>query len=150
MELSPSSEAASCQLLKNFPAFFFLELESSLSCSQEPSTGPYPDPDQSSPYHPILGTILILSTHRTGLPSGLFPAGFPTNIIIAFRATCPVNLILLDLIILIILGEEYEAPHSAVFSNLLSLHFSSVQNAIIIIIIIIISSSSSSSSSSIS
>jgi hypothetical protein len=23
-------------------------------CSQEPSTGPHPEPDQSSPYHPIL------------------------------------------------------------------------------------------------
>jgi hypothetical protein len=28
--------------------------EGSLLCSQEPSTGPYPEPDQSSPYHPIL------------------------------------------------------------------------------------------------
>jgi hypothetical protein len=25
-----------------------------LPFSQEPSTGPYPEPDQSSPYHPIL------------------------------------------------------------------------------------------------
>jgi hypothetical protein len=27
--------------------------EGSLWCSQEPSTAPYPDPDQSKPYHPI-------------------------------------------------------------------------------------------------
>jgi hypothetical protein len=39
------------QLLKNFQTF--MEPKSSLSCSQEPSTGPYPEPDQSSPYHPI-------------------------------------------------------------------------------------------------
>jgi hypothetical protein len=32
----------------------FMEPESSLSYSQEPSTGPYPEPDRSSPYHPIL------------------------------------------------------------------------------------------------
>jgi hypothetical protein len=28
--------------------------EGSLPYSQEPSMGPYPEPDQSSPYHPIL------------------------------------------------------------------------------------------------
>jgi hypothetical protein len=28
--------------------------EGSLPCSQEPSTGPHPEPDQSNQYHPIL------------------------------------------------------------------------------------------------
>jgi hypothetical protein len=31
-----------------------MEPESSLPCSQEPSTGPYPEPDQSNQYNPIL------------------------------------------------------------------------------------------------
>jgi hypothetical protein len=33
-----------------------MEPVSSLPCSQEPSTGPYPEPDQSNPYHSILLT----------------------------------------------------------------------------------------------
>jgi hypothetical protein len=41
---------------------------------------------QSIPSQPISPrTILILSTYlRLGLPSGLFPSGFPTNILYAF------------------------------------------------------------------
>jgi hypothetical protein len=30
------------------------EPEGSLPCSRKPSTGPYPEPDQTSPYHPIV------------------------------------------------------------------------------------------------
>jgi hypothetical protein len=32
----------------------FMEPEGSLPCSQEPSSGPYPEPDLSNPYHPNL------------------------------------------------------------------------------------------------
>jgi hypothetical protein len=56
----------------------------------------------------------LYATHlRLGLPDGLFLSGFPTNILYAFLfspilSTYPAHLILLDLIILIILGEEYK------------------------------------------
>jgi hypothetical protein len=66
------------------------------------STGSYPEPDQSSPCHPIsLRSIIIFSIHlRLDLPSGLFPSGFHTNILYAFhfppiRATVPAHPILL-------------------------------------------------------
>jgi hypothetical protein len=55
-----------------------------------------------------------LSTNLSlGLPNGLFPSGFPINILYAFifspiHATFPVHLILLGLIIQIILGEVYK------------------------------------------
>jgi hypothetical protein len=47
MVLSPFWAAAIC-------AQHFMEHEGSLSCSREPSTGPCPEPDKSSPYHPTL------------------------------------------------------------------------------------------------
>jgi hypothetical protein len=37
-----------------------MELEGSLPPSQEPSTGPYPEPDRSNPHHPILLYIWAL------------------------------------------------------------------------------------------
>jgi hypothetical protein len=53
-----------------------MELEVSLLFSQEPSTGPYPEPDQFGPYHPTRSSILVLSTHlRLHLPSNFKSAG---------------------------------------------------------------------------
>jgi hypothetical protein len=45
----------SCQLCSySRSSQHFMEPGGSLTCSQEPSTGPYPEPDRSNPYYPIL------------------------------------------------------------------------------------------------
>jgi len=106
-----------------------MEPESPLPHSQVPATCPYPEQDLSSFPHPTSGRfILILSSHlRLGLPSGLFPPRIPTKtlytpLITPIRVTCPVQLILIDLITRKILGEEYRLcsfPNSPVTSSLL-------------------------------
>jgi hypothetical protein len=108
------------QLLKNFPAFYgtrrFITVHTralhwSLSWARA---------IQSTPSHPIsLKSIFILLTHLLlGLLSGLFHSGSPTNNLYAVifspvRVTSPSYLILFDLIILIILGEEYKLRNSS-------------------------------------
>ena len=106
------------QLVKKFPAWtrrFITALTSICHLSLS-----WASPIQSTYPHPTsCRCILILSTHlRLGLPSGLFPSGFPTKTLYAphsspIRATYPAHLILLDFNTCTILGEEYRSFSSS-------------------------------------
>jgi hypothetical protein len=87
----------------------FMEPEGSLQHLQDLHTCSLARPIQSTSQHSnSKRSILILSTHlRLGLPSGLFPSGFPINNLRSSSPpfvlhTCPAHLILPDLIIAII------------------------------------------------
>jgi len=78
---------------------------------------PFPILSQLDPVHTLHPTswrsVLILSSHLSlGLPSSLFPSGFPTKTLYTpflspIRATCPAHLILHDFITRTILSEEH-------------------------------------------
>jgi hypothetical protein len=95
MELSPSRQAASCSATE--------EHEGSLLWLLEPSTSPYPEPDQSSLHHPILSlkdpfqyypptylylVVFLVTSFLLGFP---YMQSYSSNL-----STFPAHLILLD------------------------------------------------------
>jgi hypothetical protein len=96
-----------------------MEPEVSLSRSQEPSTGPYPEPDNITPsyFFKILLNIIL----QTPLSSSysLFPSGFPTKTLYKFLfSPCVLHghTILLDFFILI-MWRISEGMSNVVLSN---------------------------------
>ena len=92
-----------------------MEAEGSLPHSQEPAALPCSEPDHSShcPQPTSWRSSLILSSQlRLGLPSGIFPSGFPTKtlyttLLSPMRATCPAHLVLLNNCVISIVYTEF-------------------------------------------
>ena len=121
MEQSPSWEANRfLQPIKKFPAFYRTRSFITALTSARQLSLSWASSIQSIPPHPIYWiSILISSTHlRLGLPSGLFPSGFPTKtqytpLLTPIRATCLAHLILLNFITRTIMGKAYRSLSSS-------------------------------------
>jgi hypothetical protein len=121
------------QPFKKFPAFYGIQ-RGWIHYHIHKSSPLAPILSRINPAHTITSrSILILSTYvHLGLPStsGLISSGFPTNnlyasLLSSIHDICLARLIL-DLIILIILGEEYKLQSSLSCSFLHPRHFISL------------------------
>jgi hypothetical protein len=126
MELSITQEATSCAATWELPSILWnrkVHYHIHKSFPLVPMLN-QTIPVNTTPHAISPRSIFILSTHLCrGLCSGPFPSGFPTNNLYGFlvshiRATGPAHLILLNLIILIILGKEYNLQNFSLISFL--------------------------------
>ena len=113
------------QLVKKFLAFYGTRRFITALTSARHLSLSWASSIQSIPPHPTSWRpILILSSHlHLGLPSGLFPPGFPTKTLYTalpspICATCPTHLIRVDFITCTILGEQNRSLSSSLCSFL--------------------------------
>ena len=135
MVQSPSWEANWFAASQEIPAFHRTQRFITALTSVHHLSLSWTSPIQSTYPHPTSWrSSLILSTHlRLGLPSGLFPYGFPTKTLHTplsspIRATCPAHLILLDFITRTILDlinyyKRYHKILSAVIKEAKKLNY---------------------------
>jgi len=110
---NPSSEANQFSASQEIPRISW-NLKVHYHIYKCPTPVPYPEPDRSSPWPTIAYYHL-----RLELPSDLFPSGFPTKtlytpLLSPIHASCPANLILIDLITRTILAEGYRSLTSSI------------------------------------
>jgi len=108
------------QLVKKF---LFLLRNPMVHCRVQKRPPLDPILSQFTPSHPISsGFILILSSLRVVLLNGLFPSGLSPSILCSFSLYCafymPAILILLDLVTLMMFGEEYKLRNSSLYNLL--------------------------------
>jgi len=113
------------RLVKKFPAFYGTRRFITAFTSARHLSLSWARLIQSMPPHPTSWRfILIISSHlHLGLPSGLFPPGFPTKtlytpVFYPILVTCPVHLIILHFIAQTMLGAEYRSLSSSLCSLL--------------------------------
>ena len=112
------------QLVKKFPEFYGTQRFIAAFTSARQLSLSLATSIQSNPHYPTSSrSILILSSHlRLGLPSGVFPSGFPhqnpVKTYIPIRATCPAHLIHPDFITQTMFGEQYRSLSSSLCSFL--------------------------------
>jgi hypothetical protein len=134
MELNPSWEVASSSAIQELNILWNPKVHYRVHKSSplDPILSQI-DPVYTTPSYLCLRSIFMLFTRlHLGLPSGLFPSDFPTNVLYAFPHSCymprlshPLSLDHCNYTWRRV--QVNGAPQYAVLSKLLSLHLSSVQ-----------------------
>jgi hypothetical protein len=107
------------QQVKKFSAFCIVQRF--ITCSQESATGPHPEPGGSGPHHHIVSRssvfhIIFPSTSGSSelsLPLRLLDRNCGRIFHLLLRAKCPVQFILLMVVVVIVFGGKEPAGYGA-------------------------------------